>query len=171
MKFNYLIFSAALLPTFSFAFFCPTNFNQIQEGDSIEQVQALCGKPDKQETVEKKAEGPQEWSYFVPQTVGMSSMNPAQGTLKTQVTFDSSGKAINISVNGIGVGSTAICGSMIQLGDSSERIKSACGTPVLVNKQSPEENKEQPTKITSFTYGTTPPVTLMFENGKLMEKQ
>ena len=168
-KINLAILSFIFSPSLGFAFFCPGNFNQIQIGDTMAQVQAQCGSPAQQETSEKRSEGPQEWNYYITQTVGTSSMSQTQGTLKTQVTFDGSGKAINISVNGIGVGSTALCGSMIQLGDTQNKVKSACGAPSLVNKQSPEE--QSTSKITSFIYNTNPPVTLMFENGVLTGKQ
>ena len=152
--------------------FCPNNFSIIRPGDTMASVIEQCGKPDKQETVEKKPEGPQEWSYFVPQTVSANTANAMQGTLKTQIAFDNNGKAINISVNGIGVGATTICnGTNIQLGDSRETVKAACGDPTFVNKDSnastlPDGN--QPTvKITTFTYNTNPPVKLVFENGLL----
>src|SRR3990167_1250824 len=83
------------LPHLSSAFFCPTNFNQIEIGDSLEQVTQSCGKPDKQEEREVKKEGAQEWSYFIPQAVATDSMATTQGTLKTQIAFDSDGKVVN----------------------------------------------------------------------------
>lgn len=42
----------SLSPSISLAFFCPTNFNQIDIGYTTDQVIQLCGKPDKQETKE-----------------------------------------------------------------------------------------------------------------------
>lgn len=160
-------------PSISFAFFCPTNFNQIDYGNTMDQVSAQCGKPDVQDTKEVQQEGPQEWSYFIPQTVSSSSLQPMQGTLRTQVTFDASGNAINISVNGIGVGNSTICGSTIQLGDSRDQIKAACGTPSFVNKQDANAVGSKATidKITTFIYNSTPPVKLIFKNGALTERQ
>jgi hypothetical protein len=164
-----------LAPAASFAFFCPTNFSQINFGDSIDTVISTCGKPDKQEEVKKENENvPQEWSYFVPQTVSSSNLTPQQGTLKTQITFDDKGKAINISVNGIGVGSTQICGSSVQLGDTRDAIKSACGNPSFINKQTAPTNGSAPepeTKVTTFFYNVNPPVKLIFENGILKDKE
>lgn len=165
--------SIAIYPSVHFAFFCPTNFSQITVGDTIEQVTKICGKPNKQETKEVKPEGPQEWSYYVSQTVSMGNLTPAQGTLKTQVTFDNTGKAINMSVNGVGVGATAICGTMIQLGDTMEKVKNACGEPSFINKQNANLPATQvpSTKVTTFFYNSTPPVKLIFKDGKLSERE
>lgn len=174
LKISCLLIAMAIIPSVSFAFFCPTNFTQIDYGNTIEQVQQQCGKPDKIEIKELKKEGPQEWNYFIPQTVASNTMNPVQGTLKTQVMFDKDGKAINISVNGIGVGSTLLCGNtMVQLGDTRESIKKRCGDPSFINKQeTPSSGSEaQSTKQTIFTYNTNPPISLVFENGKLVEKK
>ena len=165
---------SVLLPHLSFAFFCPTNFNQIDFGYTIDQVTQQCGPPAKQDSRKLDAAGPQEWSYYIPQAVSDVAMQSMQGTLKTQFTFDSSGTAINISVNGIGVGSTTICSNtLIQLGDKMDRIKSLCGDPSFINKQEPS-NSGTPavqTEITEFIYTSNPPVKLTFENGKLKSKE
>jgi hypothetical protein len=163
-------------PTPSFAFFCPKNFNQINTGDSIEQVLKQCGKPDSIKESKKINDNiPQEWNYFVPQTVSTNTFNQAQGTLKTSFAFDNEGKAINISVNGIGVGATALCGKYVKLGDTRETIQSACGEPALVNRQASAQTGQplpgQEIKIMEFTYTSTPPATLVFENGKLIERK
>lgn len=172
LKKLFFIASTLLAPSISFAFFCPNNFNQIEIGDSIQTVTKQCGKPDKEETTTVTKEGPQEWSYYIPQTVSTTAMSQEQGTLKTQITFDENNKAINISVNGIGVGSSTICGTPINLGDSRDTVKSACGKPSFINKQQPATGQPpDETKITEFTYNSNPPGKLIFENGKLKEKQ
>jgi hypothetical protein len=159
----------AHLASSSYAFFCPTNFSQIYPGDTIERVKQTCGNPTLETSYEKEPEAAQQWSYYIPQTVAFNDMAPAQGTLKTEITFDPSGKAINISVNGIGVGSSTICGGMIQLGDSRDTIKNACGNPSFIAKQDPGNSTatQTPTKITELIYGTGSPVKLKFVNGKL----
>src|SRR3990167_530159 len=125
------------LPLSCCALFCPNNFNQINEGDTLEQVKNACGKPDKEASKEVTPETPQEWNYFIPQTVTNSAMAKVQGTLKVQFTFDANKKLINISANGIGVGSTNVCGKPISLGDLRDDIKSVCGNPAVVNQQDP----------------------------------
>lgn len=163
------------LPSFAFAFFCPTNFGQINLGNTIDEVTALCGNPDKVESKDVSPEGPQEWSYYVPQTVSSNAGQPMPGTLKTQMTFDSSGKAVNISVNGVGVGSTSICGKLIQIGDSADTIKSACGDPSFINKQNASSgalgSAKPSKKVTTLIYNSNPPAKLIFEDGVLTEKQ
>ncbi len=154
----------------SFAFFCPTNFNQIEMGMTLDQVSSTCGKPTSIKEVTKENDNvPQEWVYFVPQSVGVSAFQQTQGTLKTSIAFDADGKAVNISVNGLGVGSSTICGGQqIQLGDTRDTIGKACGDPGFKNKA---ENNNPPTKETHVTYDTNPPMTLIFRNGLLMERQ
>jgi hypothetical protein len=177
MKKNILILIATtLFPSLSFAFFCPTNFNQIEFGMSIAEVTLACGAPDSQKEYVKENDNiPQEWSYFLTQTVNMGgSSRHAQGTLKTSFTFDDKGKAVNISVNGIGVGASTICGSSIQLGADKETVRNICGNPAFVNKQTTAANPNlQPDwKMMEFTYSSaTPKVTLVFENGRLAEKK
>lgn len=173
------VISFTLLPSSAFAFFCPTNFNQINFGDTIDQVKQACGNPAKEETKDVTKNVPQEWSYYIPQSVGMGgTYTQAQGTLKTSITFDKDDKAVNISVNGIGVGATTICGQNIQLGDSQETVKSACGEPSFINKEQPRAPTTDTTtapavadKITEFTYTSNPPTVLVFESGVLTSKK
>lgn len=166
------VISLILTPAISYGFMCPTNFNQIEVSNTIDQVKAQCGKPDKEESKEVTAEGPQEWSYFVPQSISTPAMQPMQGTLKTSIAFDKDGKVINISVNGIGVGSTQLCGSTVSLGNSRDSVKASCGDPSYIAKEQPKSaTPPETTKVTTFTYNTNPPSKLIFENGKLKEKQ
>ncbi len=173
-NFIYSLLGLILAPQFCFAYFCPTNFNQINNGDTIDQVKQLCGNPDLEVTKDAVPNVPQEWTYFISQTVSMGNLEPAQGTLKTSVSFDQSGKAINISVNGVGVGSSLICGGNIQLGDTEEAIKNACGKPAFINKQQeqPAPGTQTPTsKMTELTYHSNPPTVLMFKDGLLTGKK
>lgn len=167
-SFLFVITLGIACPTF--AFFCPTNFKQIEMGMTLDQVSSTCGKPTSIKEVTKENDNvPQEWVYFVPQNVGVSAFQQTQGTLKTSVAFDADGKAVNISVNGLGVGSSTICGGQqIQLGDSRDTIAKACGDPSFKNKA---ENNNPPTKETHVTYDSNPPMTLIFRNGLLMERQ
>ena len=158
-----------LIPSMSFAMFCPGNFNLINIGDSIDRVAQACGKPDSQETKNVSPNVPQQWDFYVPLSVGTGTAYQQQGTMKLTVVFDKDGKAINISVNGTGVGNTPICGNMIQLGQTQDQIKAACGTPGFVNKQEPTDASGKPVqdKVVTYTYNSNPPVTMTFENGIL----
>ncbi len=162
-----------LTPSICVALLCPTNFNQFDLGDSMDQVIQQCGKPDSQNESTKKDDAniPQEWTYLVPQTVATSTAYSTQGTLKTTLIFDKDGKAMNISVNGIGVGESSICNNIsIQLGDTRDKVEKACGKPVTIVKQPPPDSKPPADiKVTEFIYNTNPPLHLIFEDGKLKE--
>lgn len=181
MKFKWLLISIwfLLLPNFCYAFFCPTNFNLVQIGDSLDHVLQQCGKPDKRIDETKKPEGPQEWTFYTPQEVTTPSLYSTTGSLKTQMTFDNSGKIINISVNGIGVGATTICGGYnVQLGDDREQVKRACGEPSFINRDAnPKilpEGSNKDLKITTIIYNggpATPGMKLTFVNGVLSSQE
>lgn len=160
-------FVLLLLPSLTFASFCPTNFRPISNNNSTQDVIALCGQPDKVVSKKVQVQGPQEWNYYVKQTVANNTTYQTQGTLKTSIAFGADGKVINISVNGIGVGGTSICGSYVQLGDTSKTIQSACGKPSTVNKETTSGQPQNDT-ITTFIYNTNPPKTLVFKNGLLI---
>lgn len=164
-----------IIPALSFGFFCPNNFQQIQIGDSVEKVVSICGKPDTQVVSKRINENvPQEWTFFVPQAVelGPFSAYRTAGTLRVTVSFDAQGRAINISVNGIGVGATAICGGAFELGDSREKVRATCGTPSFVNKAVPATGgASQDISVIEMNYSSTPPVSLIFENGELVRRE
>jgi len=166
----------AIYSSASFAFFCPKNFNQINIGDSLATVQQLCGAADAKNVKDAPDNSPQEWNYFMKQQGPTGMANAAQGTLKTSFAFDGNGKLVNISINGIGVGSTSNCGSPISLGDSRESVQASCGKPGFINKENqPSSTSSKPddetNKLVELTYTSSPPVTLIFEGGKLTGKR
>ncbi|MFZ2315294.1 MAG: DUF2845 domain-containing protein [Gammaproteobacteria bacterium] len=180
MRFHYLAFLLCLPSTISFAFFCPSNFNQISAGSTMEEVIATCGKPDTQETKEVKAEPAQSWSYFLPSKPQLIYGTPNPSNVKTEITFDTAGKAVNIIVNNMATASTTVCGRTVNIGDTRAVVESACGKPSFINKQDQDAAPGElsnalgkpvpPMQVTTFTYNSNPPVTLTFENGKLKEK-
>jgi hypothetical protein len=159
-----LFFTAlvSLAVTPAFAMLCPNNFNEISIGQTIEQVKTQCGTPDAEKTSDSKSDLPQEWNYYV-------QVSPTdQATLKTTIAFNQ-GKVTNMSVNGIGVSSTAICGgNNISVGDSESTIKTACGKPAFINQGN--VNAAAATKMVDLTYGS-PGVILEFENGVFKGKK
>lgn len=158
-----LLFLLTTYATSSYALFCPNNFNEINIGDSIEKVTQQCGKPSSEKSYESKINEPQEWNYYVQMVPGQ------QGSIKMTIAF-ANNKVINMSVNGVGLTQTEICGGTIQLGDTQDQIKTACGKPVFVNKVDAYPGAPKPAKMTEFRYLGTPTVTLTFENGKLKER-
>ncbi len=158
------------LSTSTFAMLCPTNFQSISVGDSIDMVTTACGKPLSQTTHVSTTSLPQEWNYYV------KSTPTDQATLKMTVAFDQ-GVVTNMSVNGIGVSNTAICGNTVQVGDTVKTVQSACGKPAFImqgNAPQSVTGDENPasTKVTELTYNTGASiVTLTFENGRLVDKK
>src|SRR3990167_3955162 len=110
----------ASCPYASYALFCPSNFNVINIGDSIDSVKQLCGKPDSEKSKEEPKPAPQEWTYYIAQATlpGMPIQAASQsaGTFKTTFSFDKEGKVVSINANGLGIGSTTTCGTPIPLG-------------------------------------------------------
>lgn len=173
MKFKLLLLTFILSPLPAMAFFCPTNFSQIDFGMTPDQVIAQCGQPDVNETKEVTPEGPQEWNYYIPHRVANPNMQPALGTIKTEITFDAEGKVVNISSGdqGMGISSSNICGTTISIGSTREQVKAACGEPPTVNKELSALEDAPKKQVTTFTYNSAPPVKLIFEDGKLTQKQ
>ncbi len=174
------VMACALFSPASYSFFCPENFTQINAGDTLDQVQALCGEPDTKVVAEMpEKDGPQVWDYYVPQTAHSNSGPVPQGALKTSIAFDGDGKVINMSVNGVSVGATAVCGGSVSLGDTRDYVKNTCGKPPFVTKTDasglppapPANSKDPATKHVEWTYLSNPPVTLIFEGGRLVGKK
>jgi len=149
----------------AFALLCPGNFNQINIGDNLADVQKKCGKPVSQKTTDSIPNVPQEWNYYLK----LSPTDPA--TLKTSVAF-AGGRVVNISVNNVGITNTSICGSTIQVGDTVDTVKAACGKPAFImqnNGPASEVQKTDPaSKNVDLTYNSgMGTVVLHFENGIL----
>ncbi len=155
-----------------FSIFCPDNFNQINIGDTLAEVEAQCGKPSTEKHFKTSPSVPQEWVYYVP----IANMIPQQqnienpGTMKVTFAFVND-VVVNMSSNGIGVGATTICnGDQIQPGATMKEVEDACGKPVSITKSSVPTGGTPPeeTLVNEWKYGKT---TLRFENGKLKERQ
>lgn len=172
-----LLITALMSPTLTFAMFCPTNFNQINIGDSMAQVEAQCGKPSS-ETSSKDVDDsmtPQEWTYYV--TIPQDQFTSA-GSIKLTLAFVD-GKVVNISSGGNSVGSTTVCGgnlaqpsTTVQMGSTIKDVTAACGKPTMINKGTAQPGQPEPTVTdkAEWTYDGPPKVVLKFENGKLTER-
>ncbi len=159
----------------TFAMFCPNGFNQINFGDTIDQVKLQCGSPSSQKTYKSEDSGPQEWTYYVNPTENASVYGQPwmygatpQTAVKMTIAFNEN-KVLNITANGMSLPSTQICGSMISVNDTPAQIKAACGKPTMVNK--PQQSAANAIEMTEFKYDSAPPITLIFENGKLKERK
>lgn len=145
----------------TYAMMCPSNFNMINDGDSLTQVKQQCGPPSSEKEIDTSDDAPQEWNYYVV----LNPSNPA--TIKTTVAFVG-GKVTNMSVNGTSIGNSSICaGKTVKIGDSQDMVKNACGNPEFINKGTGSDaaTTKKMTEITYSTSATT--VTLTFINGRL----
>jgi len=166
-----IITTSLIYSTQCFAMFCPNNFNQVDLGSSIDQVIQQCGKPDSIKTSKNTDNEPQEWNYYVHI---QPTQQPQTGSLRMTIAFENA-KVINISVNGAGITNTAVCGKPITLGLTPKQIEAICGKPVFINKGASQkgttsENMKSD-EITEFDYNQTPPIKLIFTNGKLSERK
>jgi hypothetical protein len=166
-----LLFSTS---SFSYAWVCPNNFNQIAAGDSIEKVTTVCGKPASEKKSQAGYRGPQQWQYYVTVNQPLSGSGAPAGatpTVQMSIAFVNQ-KAINITVQAQSVASTSICGPTISIGDSDDSIKKNCGSPTFIQKQDTGNGTNEKTiEIIEYKYNTSAPNTLTFENGVLKSRK
>ena len=166
MKKTLAILSLSLVSVSTFAMFCPKGLNQMNFGDTIEQVTQQCGAPDSQNTKKEAPFQPQEWVFYV-------KPDPKQtGSVKMTVAFDSKKIATNITVNAQSLQKTPLCGTAIQAGQTTDMIKQACGSPAMINQSQLGAGPAAAAEVvtTTFKYSSAPPTTLTFVDGKLSSR-
>lgn len=184
-------FISLFIPLNVLAMFCPTNFNSIDLGNSIAQVQQFCGQADSSRQYQMSSMTSQEWTYYIKPKFGDTRHT------KMRILFKND-KVINVNTtthDAVGVGcspviqlgttqkivrcsksfdqeynvsATTLCGPFIQLGDSTQTVASACGQPDLVSQP---PSSALPIDVVEMRYDTHPPVTLVFENGLLTDRK
>jgi hypothetical protein len=174
--------------TNTFAFFCPTNFSQINIGDPMKTVIELCGRPDYQHTYIKSIYVSQELIYYVktnPLNASTAKLSVVLNNdqivnititdnTKTCQPFDNSQPENNNNAvckttqESRSVGSTTACGSVIRIGDRVEAIQAACGQPAFINHS--QQQADSQNTFTEFKYNGPPSISLIFENGLLKER-
>lgn len=164
MKKIFLLIGLSWVTTSSYAFFCPTNLQQINFGDSLEQVTQQCGKPNTERKIlVNPDDAPQEWVF-----------NNNDGTAQVRLMFIKQ-HISSITENGMPIATTNICGGNIAVNDSMDAVKLTCPAPTLINKDNnnlpKEDEKDFSTGTVEFGYQTSPPVTLVFTDGKLTGKK
>lgn len=165
-----------MLATSCYAVFCPTSFKSVNYGDSVAQVIQTCGAPTTQKQYIKSNQPPppQEWDYYISASTHSSL---AQPTSKLAITFKDN-VVININLAGRNLSSTNLCGnilsgSIVQIGDTMDSVKTACGRPDFINQSQPVEinNPANNIEVVELRYEGTPPITLIFENGVLTDEK
>ncbi len=164
-----LVFIFLFLAQSAAAMFCPTNFNQITIGDTMDAVLKACGKPDAQKKLPPEDNGPQNWTYYVT-TGSNNTLGSPQASLKVEVAFNH-GKVINITANAMSLAATTLCNNITSaVGDTAKAVTAACGKPVFIDKSQQNPANAQP-PLLEYQYNTSPVVLLIFENGKLKERK
>lgn len=185
-----------IFPWNAYAIFCPSNFNNIDFGDTIEKVLQQCGEPASQNTYSVDAPTAQQWDYYLKisplartnskmslvfkdnQIINMTvNIDASENNLLCQETLQ---KSLSKEVADVvcnqstqkteSISWTTICGPMIRIGDSSDKVKAACGTPDFITK-SESDNQKPPTQMTEYKYDVPSPNTLIFENGVLKDRK
>ena len=166
MKLRLLLLTTCLFySTANFAMFCPNGLNQVDIGDTIDQVTHMCGAPTSQKSFKSSIDEPQEWTYYIKMVKGQN------GSIKMVIAFKDN-KVINMSVNGIGLTNTTICnGKTTTLNTTQDQVKAACGDPAYIDKPDEAEYEKKKDNMTSFTYEGTSSITLLFKDGKLQKQQ
>lgn len=190
-------FMSALFFIFStnaYAIFCPTNFNNINYGDTLDQVLQQCGKPNTQNTYVKNPAVPQEWNYYLkihpfdPVTtkmtlvfkddkviyINIAGSNTANSVLcRTTRHTDNNSQQMQLACGNpyqsqYNVASTTICGPSIKIGDTPQAVEFACGKPIFVTQS---QTQDTTSEITELSYQGMPTITLIFENGRLKQRK
>jgi len=151
------------------AFFCPTNLQMINFGDSIEQVTQQCGKPNTEKKIQPNPDdATQEWVF-----------NKSDGTAQVRMMFTKQ-QITSITQNGMPIASTNACGSAIGLNETMDNVKRLCPAPTLINggnsnnpqpTNAADDSKDFSTGTVELGYNSSPAVTLVFIDGKLVAKK
>lgn len=173
MKKCYVLYGLTLFffPTLLFAdnFLCPTTNEYVETGTTLGQVLIACGQPTK--VVESKNQsGPQQVTQLTYQrTVVKQNRLVANNMQQYQLDFQvADNKIIGILVNGQAVQATSCQNGSLKVGDVGSKILSQCGQPFLITRTMADVKTPQTTEIIYQTNSYLPPVTFIFQDGRLV---
>lgn len=162
-------------PSVSASYYCMETNQVVNEGDSMERVEAACGKPTRITTKNEVTSVPVEvveWVYMTPRPVDPTQAYSYLPYLT--VIFDNRRRVTEIRASQLGPPngfSSATCRTgNLHVGDSAGAILSACGNPTIINRRRSSENSVHQT--VEWFYETSKylsPVTFRFENGVLKQ--
>ena len=165
-----------------YAYFCSSSkgHGYINIGDTMQQVQAICGVPDSRnsnDTGGSKLGVIEYWTYTTqPLQTIFGATNPKNAVNEPPaVTFEIiDNKVVSITTNSKQVQSSSNCTNrkMISVGDSADNLKRQCGSPTVTRT----ENKVITTpkqKIETWTYNVPSgaSIVLQFTNGVLTKTE
>ncbi len=160
------------------AWFCPKNFNTVTPGDSVATVFQQCGAPDKQTPIAASDDNvPQRWTYdFAPPDATTQMLNSYTGQANQQfeltVIFNQ-GKVVNILLGGFATQDQLNLpnGCNPNVGDDIKTVINSCGKATFIQKNSDSDGSKPDPGNVAFIYNSSPPVTFIFNAGKLTDKQ
>lgn len=171
----------------AFAIFCPTNFSSINFGDTTDTVLQMCGNPNSKRSYNQSILASQKWVYYVKTqpfsqitqkisfifnkdrlaSISVPNANPQVCEIKKNGGFTQT--VCTKPMNRVHITSTNLCGQIINIGDTTQYVRAACGKPLITNEQPDWQNHS--TKVTEFHYAGSPQVILVFENGRLKSRK
>ena len=164
-----IIMAFPLTQAYAAVYVCPQTYKTIMTGDSSQQVEAACGKPESVNDKTSIQTRPVTFKQWVYTTGNMSTAN--QFAPKMLITFDN-GNVSEISTSNQGAATNFPCYSkgLIKVGATSSQVQIQCGVPAYVNTI--QKGFSQPVKETVLTYNFgsyRPKMIFTFENNKLIK--
>jgi hypothetical protein len=158
--------------TASASYYCMKSNQIVNEGDSMEKVEAACGKPTRINTKNEVTSIPVEVVEWVYMTRPVNPTKTSSYLPYLTVIFNNQRKVTEIRASQFAVPngfSSATCKSgNLHVGDSAGAILSACGNPTIINRRRSSENSVH--QMVEWIYEISPdlpPITFRFENGIL----
>jgi len=161
--------------------YCARKGGYVRVGMTAAQVVAACGEPQskliKNTPVMQKVPMQQlfynnlgtDTGFYGVWNMPVSTSNVGNGGSKMQVNIVDN-KVLSISLDGNNTNALSMCqGQSIQVGDSGDDVRAACGTPRRVNEtfiEVPIPSKTKP-EIWVYTDAYQPTLSLTFVDGKL----
>jgi hypothetical protein len=182
MTFATLILGLVLviLPVNLFAansMYCPQNHQYIQVGMTIEQVLAACGNPLSEEELKEPLYQKVPVQQLIYNNQGTDTAfygvwNIPIGSGGAQLQIDlMNDKVKSIRLNGGDINAASLCeGINIQIGDSSNKVYNACGSPDVTNYTFVKQAIPTASKPKIWIYQPTPyqpTISLTFVDGRL----
>lgn len=163
-----------------FAYYCSTQQKNgfISIGNTMDQVKAACGEPtDITESEAPPSNAISTIQYWMYENIQVNMQQPltVQGPIRNvqrnlpPVVFQITNNFITAITQGEkSVTQTNQCNgsqSEVRVGDSLDKLITACGQPSFVNTSNQSAAQTPPEKMTTWTYSTgqyAPPITLIF---------
>ncbi len=180
---GYIFLFLLFLPVTLWSLPCPNGNGILYKGDSIDEVVRQCGEPVSRNTNIRILYTFQDWTYYIAHRydagfseVIVSFKNDVVSNIRVndqysvpvcRRTYFQFGQAVTVQTNcnsTYNIGTTALCGIVFGVGDSTARVAAICGLPAART-----ELGRYTFEVTELDYAGDDPQTIVFENGKLTD--